>query len=440
MAQKAKVFDRGDQSGSPPIIIEMQTDAADSDGDAAAIVNRAMDNLKQATQTAVTLPAQVVGESASQLIESTALLGRKAAKTAIKSYLNRQEKVNESPTTRALEAKAQDVLQGTKNTVKQTRDAVDPRIVAGGLAGLTAGEIVGGAVGGVAGGVVAGPAGMVVGSQVGGFTAGMLGLKLGADAVYDRIEAKRAQKTTVQDVDSAESSRKTSFGRFLQVKTGERLGEIVGLTSGAALGLVIAGPTGGLVGAVVGEALGGHVGEDLNRPPGTNASGAKKSSESAGQWLDRFGKSTAGEAASVLVAGSVGALFGPSGRLVGHRIGLIFGKRVEWHKLGDVENQGAAASQMPLNAPRTTPQDTITAGDPSAVLIEEPPVQLTKRQLEVLALLSQQLTTREIAAQLDITPETVNYHKRNIYKKLKVSSSAEAAYMAVELAPNTNDL
>lgn len=431
MVQKAKLFKRGDQGGAPPIIIEMQTDAENSGGDAAAIVNRAMDNLKQATQTAVTLPAQVVGDSASQLVESTTLLGRKAAKAAIKGYLSRQEKVAQSPTTNALEAKAQDVLQGTKNTVKQIRDAVDPRIVAGGLAGLTAGEIVGGAVGGVAGGVVAGPAGMVVGAQVGGFTAGMLGLKLGADAVYDHLETRRAGKTKTEISNPADISRKTSIGRFLQAKTGERLGEIVGLTSGATLGLVIAGPAGGLVGAVVGEALGGHVGEDINRSSKSNSPQAEKSGETAGEWLDRFGKSTAGESASVLVAGSIGALFGPSGRLVGHRIGLIFGKRVQWHKLGDVENQ------EPLSP---VPTDILSDKNQATPLIEEPSIQFTKRQLEVLDLLSQQLTTREIAEQLGVTPETINYHKRSIYKKLQVSSTAEAEYIAVELAPGTNTL
>ena len=428
MVQKGKIFNRSNQGESPPIIIEMQTDEASSAGDTTAIVNRAVDNLRQATQTAVALPAQV-GESAGQFVESSTLLGRKAAKAAIKVYLSRQEKVNESPATRALEVKVQDVLQGTKNTVKQIRDAVDPRILAGGLVGLTAGEMVGGTIGGAAGGVVAGPAGMIMGAQVGGFTAGMLGLKLGADAVYDHLEAKRNEKTKTKASNSVELSRKTSVGRFLRAKTGERLGEIVGLTSGATLGLVIAGPAGGLVGAVVGEALGGHVGEDLNRPTKSGLTESGKSGETAGEWLDRFGKSTTGEAASVLVAGSIGALFGPSGRLVGHRIGLIFGKRVQWHKLGEVENQEPL---QPIS------EETLSAINQSTSLIEEPPIQLTQRQLEVLDLLSQQLTTREIAEQLDITLDTVNYHKRNICKKLKVNSSTEAAYTAVELVPDPN--
>ena len=46
-----------------------------------------------------------------------------------------------------------------KGTLRQIRKAIDPREVAGGYAGLTAGEMVGGAVGGVAGAAVGGPEG-----------------------------------------------------------------------------------------------------------------------------------------------------------------------------------------------------------------------------------------------------------------------------------------
>ena len=182
--------------------------------------------------------------------------------------------------------------------------------------------------------------------------------------------------------------------------------------------------------------------------------------ENISQWLDRFGKNTVGEAVSVLVAGSVGSMFGPGGRLVGHRVGLIVGKRVEWHKLNE---GGSQQSSQPLAL--MSPQEVIPAPDKSVVkadqpgqaelvvgpqeplmltagnegqtfsVIPDPPVQFTRRQLEVLFLLSSQHDTEEIAEQLGITPATVKYHKRNIYEKLRANSSAETTFVAVELEP-----
>ena len=221
-----------------------------------------------------------------------------------------------------------------KGTLRQIRVAIDPREVAGGYAGLTAGEMVGGAVGGVAGAAVGGPAGAVVGAEVGAFTVGMLGLKLGMDAVGDYLKPKDDDTALKQDT-PADPGRKGLVDR-VRDKAGERrIGEIVGLTSGATLGLVIAGPAGGLLGAVLGETLGGRVGANVAKPPTEKAPPSQPGpGQGATQWLDRFGKNTAGEAATVLVAGSVGSVFGLSGLKVGQRIGRVVSKRVEWDKLG----------------------------------------------------------------------------------------------------------
>lgn len=463
MADQAETPVPDAQKRSRPVIIEGETVSstpgssmpADNVTDAVSRVFASLKRATQATQATVAAPAQVMQESSTQIVQSASVLQRRATKAAIKAYLAQQENAKPSAIKPAIETKAQEIVKGTKSTLKQVRDAVDPRIVAGGLAGLTAGEIVGGVVGGVAGGAVAGPAGAVVGAQVIGFSAGMLGLKLGADAVYDNLEAKRARKAGKIP---GEASRKTTVGRFLQLKTGERLGEIVGLTSGASLGLVIAGPAGGLVGAVLGEALGGHIGEDLNRPKSSKPN-RKQANGTISQWVDRFGKNTAGEAATVLVAGSVGSIFGPSGRLVGHRIGLIVGKRVEWHKLGGETD--TAPEQPPMHAialpgytqkPETAEivppiqvaseagQDAMQPDDKAPPLATEPPVQFTHRQLEVLSLLSQQLDDDEIAERLDITTSTVRYHKRNIYKKLKADSSTDAAFVAFEFEPDAFEI
>lgn len=54
------------------------------------------------------------------------------------------------------------------------------------------------------------------------------------------------------------------------------------------------------------------------------------------------------------------------------------------------------------------------------------PEPLTERETEVLALLRGSLLTREIAAELGLSPNTIKTHIRAIYRKLGVSSRAAA--------------
>jgi len=56
---------------------------------------------------------------------------------------------------------------------------------------------------------------------------------------------------------------------------------------------------------------------------------------------------------------------------------------------------------------------------------------LTKRQQEVLALLVQGNTMREVATILKITQRTVAFHKYRIMEKLEITSSAELIRYAV---------
>ena len=51
---------------------------------------------------------------------------------------------------------------------------------------------------------------------------------------------------------------------------------------------------------------------------------------------------------------------------------------------------------------------------------------LSKRELEVLGLLAQHLTNKEIGEQLFISAATVKRHLHNIYEKLYVSGRREA--------------
>ncbi len=55
---------------------------------------------------------------------------------------------------------------------------------------------------------------------------------------------------------------------------------------------------------------------------------------------------------------------------------------------------------------------------------------LTKREDEVLNLLCEGKNYKEIADQMFISPHTVNYHLKNIYKKLQVNSMHEAVIKA----------
>lgn len=76
------------------------------------------------------------------------------------------------------------------------------------------------------------------------------------------------------------------------------------------------------------------------------------------------------------------------------------------------------------------PGEKRTAASMSQEELLEP---LTNRELEVLALLSQRKTNKEIALQLGITPGTVRQHSHNLYQKLEVSNRREAVTRAFNL-------
>jgi len=61
----------------------------------------------------------------------------------------------------------------------------------------------------------------------------------------------------------------------------------------------------------------------------------------------------------------------------------------------------------------------------------EAPIQLTAREMEVIQLLAEGLSNKEIARLLFISARTVNFHLDNIYSKLGVNSRTEAAIYAL---------
>ena len=71
----------------------------------------------------------------------------------------------------------------------------------------------------------------------------------------------------------------------------------------------------------------------------------------------------------------------------------------------------------------------------------ERPAHLSPREMEVLQLLVEGLSNKEIAHLLSISPRTVNFHLGNIYSKLGVGSRTEAALFASRrgwVRPRTN--
>lgn len=64
---------------------------------------------------------------------------------------------------------------------------------------------------------------------------------------------------------------------------------------------------------------------------------------------------------------------------------------------------------------------------------------LTRREAEVLSLVGRGLRVSDVAGALELAPSTVSSHIKSIYRKLNISSRAEAAYQAARLGLLTGD-
>lgn len=60
-------------------------------------------------------------------------------------------------------------------------------------------------------------------------------------------------------------------------------------------------------------------------------------------------------------------------------------------------------------------------------------VHLTRRELEILALIVEGLSSKEVAEQLFVSKRTVDFHLDNIYEKLQVSNRMQALQRATRL-------
>lgn len=55
---------------------------------------------------------------------------------------------------------------------------------------------------------------------------------------------------------------------------------------------------------------------------------------------------------------------------------------------------------------------------------------LTKRQLEIIRHIAQGLTTKEVAAKLKVSPNTIENHRANIYSRMNVKNATEMVALA----------
>jgi len=96
---------------------------------------------------------------------------------------------------------------------------------------------------------------------------------------------------------------------------------------------------------------------------------------------------------------------------------------------GDSGYLSFVLGQFPSNKepPATKVAGLTQATTDSEVWLAEP---LTRRELDVLELLAQRLQTKEIAARLFVSPETVKTHLKNLYQKLDVSNRRDASIKA----------
>jgi non-specific serine/threonine protein kinase len=94
----------------------------------------------------------------------------------------------------------------------------------------------------------------------------------------------------------------------------------------------------------------------------------------------------------------------------------------------------AIAEAMQAKAPEYIPPTTPSAPveTPSTSPARGNPFGLTARESEALRLVTQGLTTTQIAEQLMISPRTADAHLRSIYSKLAVTSRAAATRSAIE--------
>ena len=88
------------------------------------------------------------------------------------------------------------------------------------------------------------------------------------------------------------------------------------------------------------------------------------------------------------------------------------------------------AFQQEREAQRSWVAEAVSLSPPLAETLLDP---LTERELEVLRVLAEGLSNKEIAGRLVVAPSTVKQHLKSIYSKLDVHSRMQAVARGREL-------
>ena len=102
--------------------------------------------------------------------------------------------------------------------------------------------------------------------------------------------------------------------------------------------------------------------------------------------------------------------------------------------LGQYVERLASAARIELTSAPADLGRTSASDSKAASPATEPSIRLSPREREVLSLLGEGCSNREIAERLFISEKTASVHVTHIYDKLGVSSRVEAALAGARLA------
>jgi DNA-binding CsgD family transcriptional regulator len=148
-----------------------------------------------------------------------------------------------------------------------------------------------------------------------------------------------------------------------------------------------------------------------------------------------------GDAADSLHRESIAHLTGTRARLELARSHLVYG---EWlHREGrrmdaraQLRTAVEAFTEMGAGAfARRAERELLAAGERAGISTVDTLEQLTSQESQIARLASNGHTNREIAAQLFISPSTVEYHLRKAFRKLDVKSRTQLARRISQLGP-----
>jgi DNA-binding CsgD family transcriptional regulator len=88
---------------------------------------------------------------------------------------------------------------------------------------------------------------------------------------------------------------------------------------------------------------------------------------------------------------------------------------------------------------REAPSPEVSGGDRLQAIVDDMSrVKLSKRERQVALLMARGLSTKQIAARLEIAPMTEAVHRRNVFRKLKIASQMELVSRCLEISLATD--